>query len=65
MYVTLSEVDFSTHEKKNSSPLVYKVAKIPLSYDPRSPKIYSVNGKKEFAAARSFTYEYMFSRKLL
>ena len=46
LYVTLSEVDFSTHEKKNSSPLVYKVAKIPLSYDPRSPKIYSVNGNK-------------------
>ena len=66
LYVTLSEVDFSTHEKKKkSSPLVYKVAKIPLSYDPRFPKIYSVNGKKEFAAARSFTYEYMFSRKLL
>ena len=50
--------------KKNPSPLVYKLAKTTFSYDPRFPKICSVNRKKGFAAAWSFTYESRFSRKL-
>ena len=48
--------------KKNPSPLVYKLAKTTFSYDPRFPKICSVNRKKGFAAAWSFTYDSRFSR---
>ena len=50
------------HIKKNPSPLVYKLAKNPFSYNPRFPKIRSVNRRKEFAPAWYFNYESRFFR---
>ena len=39
--------------KKNPSPLIYKLAKNPFSYDPRVPKICSVNRNKAGYTATS------------